>query len=186
MSKKVIVFIFFVCRPYSAFCEVERISEKEMDLSKPLLIYMTAGRSTMLDFPCEISHSVLSLTEDIKTTIGPDSKKTMTLWVSSDDSQPTCLTVKCDDLVYVFDILPNRHTHQDYINITESFDGRNRKSRILVDSSFKTSNSQNNLDRKLVLSSKSYQPKKNLSSGEILLKLNKNKNFKKLISSGEK
>lgn len=103
------------------FAKVSRISEEEVDLSKTKLIYMTPGRSTLIDMPCEISHSLLGLNQDIKIVIGPDDKNTFTLWVMSAQSQPTNLTVRCGGEVFVFDIFPNRHNHQDYIKVMDYY-----------------------------------------------------------------
>ena len=98
-----------------------RISEIEFDLSKPYLIYMSAGRSSVMDFPCDIQHAVLGLHNDIKLDFAPDSPRTLHLWLSHDFSQPTNLVVRCDKKVFVFDIKPSRSNHQDYVNITDYY-----------------------------------------------------------------
>lgn len=105
-----------------AFSKTDRISEIEFNLSKPHLIYMTAGRSSVMDFPCDVHHAVLGLHNDIKVEIGPDSPRTLNLWLSHDFSQPTNLVIRCDKKVFVFDIKPSRTTHQDYINITDFYE----------------------------------------------------------------
>ena len=112
----ILITIFF-----SADAKIKRISDQEMDLTRVRLIYMTPGRSTLVDMPCDISHSIIGLDEDIKITIGPEKKSTMSIWMSSDRSQPTNLTVRCGGEVFVFDLYPNKVSHQDYINIVDYY-----------------------------------------------------------------
>lgn len=126
------LFLMIFLFSFSTFSKVKRIDEKEMDLSKPFRIFMTSGRSTILEFPCEINHTVLGLEEEIKLKTGPDNKKTVALWLMNSQVQPTNLTVKCDEEYYVFDIVPNNHTHQDFINIVDAFDSRRSKKLELV------------------------------------------------------
>lgn len=183
MSKFILSWLIFLSAIEQANGKVRRISDHAMDISKPHIIYMTSGRSTLLDFPCEISHSVLGLTGDIKAIIGPDNKKTMTLWISGEDSSPTNLTVKCSDEVYVFDIYPNRSNHQDYINIVDSFDGRDNKKRVLLSSSEKFVNMKNK-KRKLIVSSKIENSRINLGNNRILQILNKNNKKRVLLKTG--
>ena len=181
---RLILFFSVVLISQIGFGKVKRISEKEVDLSKPHPIYMTAGRATLLDFPCDITPTILGLTNDITATIGPDNKNTMTLWVNSDGSQPTNMIVKCNDEVFVFDILPNRSNHQDYINIVDYYDGRFRKNRKLISSSWSKKVAKQPSNRKLIASSsqKRVKPK----DDPVLRILNKNRKPKKLISKGHK
>ncbi len=167
-----------------SLAEVSRISDKEFDLSKPQIVYMTPGRSTVVDFPCEISHSILGLTHDVKVRIGPDSKTTMTLWISSEQSQPTNLTVKCDDEIYVFDIYPNNFNHQDYVKIVDSFDGRTKAKRALVSSSSRDLRKNEKDDKKLIAQSKTLKNVSNNFDSQILGRLNVKKKTKKLLSKG--
>jgi len=174
--------VFFLTTSSEAGTKVARISEPDMDISKPMVIRMTAGRATVVDFPCEVLPTILGLTNDIVAKVGPDSLKTLTLWVHSDVSQSTNMIVKCEGEVFVFDILPNRQNHQDYINIQHSYDGRRRATRTLIASS-KTRIKPTK--RKLIASSKdasSPEWKKEL----ILEALNRDSHPKKLIGKGKK
>lgn len=122
-----------------------RISEIEFNLSRPHLVYMSAGRSSVMDFPCDIQHAVLGLHNDVKIDFAPDSPRTLHLWLSHDFSQPTNLVVRCDKKVFVFDIKPTRTSHQDYLNITDFFDDKvppAKSLRLLSSSKDKSSKSE--------------------------------------------
>lgn len=176
--------VFFLARGSKA--KEARISEVSHDLSKTSTIKMTVGRSTVVDFPCEISHATLGLTDDIKIKVGPDSKKTMTIWLSGASSQPTNLSVKCEGEMYIFDILPSTRSHQDYIVITDSFDQRRRSHKKLVASSLSNSKPLSRVKGKLVASSAIPETQPSTRSDHILQRLNRGKSARKLISKGRK
>lgn len=105
----------------SAEAKVKRISETEVDLTKPIEIRMTTQGPTVVDMPCIISHSINGRHKDIIITIGPDNKSTFTLWLQDDSSQPSSLNVRCDSQMFVFDIIPNKHTHQSHIVVNDYY-----------------------------------------------------------------
>jgi len=129
---------------------VERISETEMDLSKPMLLHITSGRSTIIEFPCEVSHAVLGLEGDIKVKIGPDSKKSLIVWLLRKGALSTNLTVKCKGRFFVFDIYPNSVNHQDIVRIKRSFKGAKGEVRNLVASSSQKKTPRVVLKRRLI------------------------------------
>ena len=197
---KFLITILILLLSQNGFSKIKRIDEKEIDLAKPFRIYMTSGRSTILEFPCEINHTVLGLEEDIKLKTGPDNKKTVTLWLTNPSVQPTNLTVKCDEEYYVFDIIPNNYNHQDYINIVDAFDSRSERSLKLIASSDNLVNHSRNrnidesefeVDEKdfmYEIGSSQKIAHRQVNDDQILKALNKNskpKRFLKTITSEE-
>ena len=132
---------------------VDRISETEMDLSKPMLLHITPGRSTIIQFPWEVNHAVLGLEGDIKVKIGPDSKKSLIVWSLRKGAQSTNLTVKCKGRFFVFDIYPNSVNHQDIVRIKRSFEGGKKEVRNLVASSSQKKTPRVILERRLITDS---------------------------------
>ena len=207
MSRFTILLFTIIAQIAVTQARVKRVTQENIDLSKPHRIFMTVGRTTMIDFPCEITPTIVGLTEDIKLTIGPDSKRTMSLWIGSEESQPTNMIVKCEGAVFVFDIIPNRENHQDYIDITNYFDGREKRNRRLISTSARPK-ARKELRRKLVDASSdvptvqktsrrlidSSKKRKirqhrrtqrlSLDDQEILRALNRKKTKRKLISTG--
>ena len=192
---KFLIIILILSVSQKGFSRIKRIDEKEIDLAKPFRVYMTSGRSTILEFPCEINHTVLGLEEDINLKTGPDNKKTITLWLTSPSVQPTNLTVKCDEEYYVFDIIPNNNNHQDFINIVDTFDSRTEKSLKLIASSDKVAKSENKIrseesefeinEKDLMYEVESSQKRFNHSNkdDQILEALNKNSKPRKFIKT---
>ena len=185
MRYLIVLFLFLYSQ--ASFSKIKRIDEKEIDLSKPFRIYMTSGRSTILEFPCEINHTVLGLEEEIKLKTGPDNKRTLALWLMSPSVQPTNLTVKCDEEYYVFDIIPNNHNHQDFIDIVDAYDSRtHRELKLIASSKAKTREIKNsefevNEGDLLYEIKKSKKSQKKINDDLILKALNKNSKPKKYV-----
>jgi|GEM_PF-6099761 len=99
----------------TAVAGVSRVGVEELSAKKPTLVRVTPGRITVMDFPCELSHSLSGLHDDVHTQIGPDSKRTLSLWLTGNSSSPTNLAIRCEGVLYVLDIFPNQYNHQDYI-----------------------------------------------------------------------
>jgi|GEM_PF-2414734 len=169
----------------TAIGKVDRISEQSMDLSKPMKIRMTPGRSSVLEFPCKISHTILGLDGDVKTTIGPDNKESMALWLSGEASKPTNIIVKCEGQIFVFDIVPTKHSHQDYVVIEDVFDSRRRRSRKLIDSSSRASALKAEPTKLKLIASSSDKVAEPIQD-QVLKALNKRSKTKKLIYEVEK
>ena len=112
---------------------VDRITDAKIDRKKPFPIYIQAGRVTTIDMPCSISYALPGSHGDVQTEIGPDKDSTLIVWLTSARSSATSVTVRCSNRIVVFDIIPSRSNHQDYINVT-SFESSTTK-RELIDSS---------------------------------------------------
>lgn len=118
---------------------LERIDEVAVDLKKTFPIYIHPGRTTTLDLPCSISYAIPGPNGDVKVEIGPDKDSSLLIWLTSRASAPTNLTVRCEDRVIVFDIIPSRSNHQDYLKIKSISNGRIDKKPIYSSATFKES-----------------------------------------------
>lgn len=102
----------------SAAWGVGRIQSVKIDRTKPYPVYMHPGRVTTIDMPCSISYAIPGSHGDVQTEIGPDKDSSLVVWLTSESSAATNLTVRCANKVVVFDIIPSRTNHQDYLNVT--------------------------------------------------------------------
>ncbi len=118
---------------------LERIDEVAVDLKKTFPIYIHPGRTTTLDLPCSISYAIPGPNGDVKVEIGPDRDSSLLIWLTSRASAPTNLTVRCEDRVIVFDIIPSRASHQDYLKIKSISNGQIYKKPIYSSATFKES-----------------------------------------------
>ena len=116
---------------------IDRIDEVSVDLKKTFPIYIHPGRTTTIDLPCSISYAIPGPNGDVKAEIGPDKDSSLIIWLTSGASAPTNLTVRCEEKVIVFDIIPSRVNHQDYLKIKSINKGEMDKKPIYSSATFK-------------------------------------------------
>lgn len=131
----------------------ERISSIEIDRGVPLKIHMNPGKTTTLDLPCAVSYALPGAFNDLKIEIGPDKDSSLVLWLTSTASSPTNLVIRCDEKVVVFDVLPNRQVHQDYIHIKKIFDKSSQQKRELISDSKSVKENSEHRKKQLIFKS---------------------------------
>lgn len=99
----------------------ERISAFRKNLSKAEKILISPGLVTLLEFPNAITEVRVGSPESLKVQISKVSPKELTVYLSSSDSRPTNLIVRADRRVFVFDVIPSKNSHQDYVKVRSSF-----------------------------------------------------------------
>lgn len=104
-----------------SFSKFERIQQTSIDVSKPIPVILSLGRATLIDFPCSIVSATAGPGKDIDINVGKTNAKEIHLYLRSSNSQSTNLIVRCEKAVFVFDILPSRTGHQDYLKIDSYF-----------------------------------------------------------------
>lgn len=104
-----------------AFAQTERISTVNHNLAKVDKIYIAAGLVSVLEFPQNIIEVRVGDVSSVKVAISQVSPKEMTVYLSSSASKATNLIVRAEKKIYVFDIIPSKSNHQDYVKIRGNF-----------------------------------------------------------------
>jgi hypothetical protein len=110
----------WVPRAYRAEASVPRISTQTYVQGTILPVYMTAGRSTVIDFPCAVTKLNTGTGNDIHAAIGTSIPNEVDLHLEGAGSQSTSLIVRCKEKVFVLEIIPSKNTHQEYLKIKKS------------------------------------------------------------------
>lgn len=113
--------LFFSLIMNLAFGQTERISTINHNLAKVDKIYVAAGLVSVLEFPQNIIEVRVGDVSSVKVAISQVSPKEMTVYLSSSASKATNIIVRAEKKIYVFDIIPNRSNHQDYVKIRGNF-----------------------------------------------------------------
>lgn len=100
---------------------VKRLSSIYKDLGKVEKIYLHAGLITVVEFPAPLLEVRLGNTKSIRVEISQVSPKELTLFLMKDGVSPTNLIVRSNQKIYVFDVIPSKVSHQDYIKISGGF-----------------------------------------------------------------
>ncbi len=95
----------------------ERISSFIFDTSKPFVIHIKPGLTSIVQFPCEISEVQMGLKRSLKVEVSKVNKRDLILSAQSTLSPPTNVIVRCGERLFVFDILLNKQFHEDIIKI---------------------------------------------------------------------
>lgn len=116
-----------------AFAQTERLSQSHANLSKVQAITISPGLVSVLEFPQNIIEVRVGNPRALKVAISQVSPKELTLFLTSSNAGPSNLIVRADKKIYVFDVIPSKVNHQDYLKIrggysSPDFVGRNIQS----------------------------------------------------------
>jgi hypothetical protein len=123
---------------------VERIGAVRFNRGAVSPIYLAPGLGSMILFPCPLVEVFIGRSEDLKSQISPSDKKTLFLNLKLNSSLPTNVLARCEGErnVFVFDVIPSKAKHQDFVEIKSAYGGPGLKE-------FKTSQSSLNPRNKL-------------------------------------
>lgn len=102
-----------------------RISSTYVDIGKPIKYYLYPGRSGLIDFPCSIISATPGPGKDVELKVGATNAKEVHIFLRTGASEPTNMIVRCQEAVFVFDIIPSTQKHQDYLQIIGYFGSPN-------------------------------------------------------------
>lgn len=101
--------------------KVERISSSYQNLGQSRRIYLHSGLISVIEFPHAIIEVRVGNPKSFKALISTVSPRELTLYLARQNVEPTNLIVKSEKRFYVFDVIPSKNSHQDYIKISGSF-----------------------------------------------------------------
>lgn len=103
------------------FADVGRLSIAQSDLSEVKKIYISPGLVSLVEFPQNIIEVRVGNPRSVKALISQVSPKELTVYLTSGTSAPSNLIVRAEKRVFVFDVVPSKSNHQDYIKIRGAF-----------------------------------------------------------------
>lgn len=108
--------IFFIF----AQAQSNRIESNFHNVGAPSKLFLKPGLISVIEFPQQISEVRIGNPNSVKTLISQISPKELTVFFKSANAVPTNLIVRSDRKVFVFDLIPSKSTHQDYVKIRGS------------------------------------------------------------------
>lgn len=102
---------------------VKRIKSIAFNKAKVEKIFIAQGLSTLVTFNCDINEMISGNKQQVTLEGLMTNKKQMKITLAQGAAQPTNIFVKCGQKVdpYIFDIVPSRINHQDYLKINVSY-----------------------------------------------------------------
>ncbi|GEM_PF-3308057 len=100
-----------------AFADVPRLSISQSDLSQVSKIYLAPGLVSLVEFPQNIIEVRVGSPHLVKALISQVSPKELTLYLNGQAHFASNLIVRSEKRIFVFDVIPSKTNHQDYIKI---------------------------------------------------------------------
>ncbi|MDE0092368.1 MAG: hypothetical protein OXN83_03670 [Oligoflexia bacterium] len=113
-------FLIFGFFNFSAFF-IKKASAKSSIIfikeNKPARIFLYPGRVSLLTLPCPINKALLGSPKDIKAEIDNLNPKEIILLSKKWNSQTSNLILKCNDKVFLFNLIPSKSRHYDFVKV---------------------------------------------------------------------
>lgn len=106
-----------------------RINSNIIDLAAPETIYLSPGLVSLVEFPQNIIEVRVGNPKSVKAVISQVSPKELTIYLASGASEPSNLIVRAEKRVFVFDVVPSKSNHQDYVKIRGAYGAPNSRGR---------------------------------------------------------
>ena len=100
-----------------------RISSRYIDMGQPQKIYMVPGMATLIELPTPIHKIRVGNSKDVQYTKPKQPENEVTLFLTNADAKPTNLFLISGKNKYIFDIVPSKSIHQDYIEVVGFYGG---------------------------------------------------------------
>ena len=106
-----------------AWAASERISAIHKDLGRETKVSIAPGLVSVLEFPQAITEVRVGHPGVLKAQISSVSPRELTLTLSGAGMLATNLIVRAERRIFVFDVVPSRASHQDYMKVRSGFGG---------------------------------------------------------------
>ena len=121
LKKKVRLFIWILVLSSCLFLVKEAPPESVKFIlsseKKPETLFLFPGRVSLLNLPCAITKAIIGSPNDIKAEIDKLSPADAHILLKKWSSKPSNLILKCSDQVFLFNLIPSRNSHYDYIKV---------------------------------------------------------------------
>lgn len=120
---RIMVLLFCVLHSSNVFATPKRISSIIKDLGKVEKVYLYPGLISVIEFPHPLLEVRLGNPKALKVEISQVSNRELTLHLTGLTARATNLIVRSNQKLYVFDVIPSRVSHQDYIQVKSFYGG---------------------------------------------------------------
>ena len=84
---------------------------------KPETVFLFPGRISLLSLPCPITKALIGAPEDIKAEVDKVNKKELHILLKKWGSEPSNLILKCGNRIFIFNLIPSKSAHYDYVEV---------------------------------------------------------------------
>lgn len=114
------------------WAEPARITRIDKNLHEVDRIYLAPGLVSVIEMPGPILEVRVGDPRSVRVMLSTVSPKEMTLSLGHSGASATNLIVRTDKRAFVFDLLPSRSSHQDFIKVRSGFTSFPAESQAIV------------------------------------------------------
>ena len=84
---------------------------------RPATLFLFPGRVSLLNLPCIVTKALVGSPKDVKAEIDKLSPTDAHILLKKWGAKPSNLILKCSDRVFLFNLIPARKSHYDYVRV---------------------------------------------------------------------
>lgn len=85
--------------------------------NRPEKVYLFPGRASLLNLPCSVTKALIGSPEDIKAEVDKINQRDAHILLKKWKSEPSNLILKCHNKVFLFNLIPAKTAHYDYVKV---------------------------------------------------------------------
>lgn len=109
--------LIFLLLPLFLEARTESVKFLIASEKRPETLFLFPGRVSLLNLPCPITKALVGSPNDIKAEIDKHNSKDAHILLRKWRSEPSNLILKCKDKVFLFNLIPARKSHYDYVRV---------------------------------------------------------------------
>ena len=115
-----IKFLYFLCFVFLSFFsdgKAESVKFLIAEENSPATLYLFPGRISLLNLPCPVTKALVGSPKDIKAEIDKLNPRDAHILLKKWRSKPSNLILKCNSKVFLFNLIPAKKSHYDYVKV---------------------------------------------------------------------
>ena len=109
--------IFLILFSLSLEARTESVKFLIASEKKAETLFLFPGRVSLLNLPCPVTKALVGSPKDIKAEVDKQSPQDAHILLKKWRSEPSNLILKCSDRVFLFNIIPTKKSHYDYVKV---------------------------------------------------------------------
>ncbi len=101
--------------------DVKFVFSKEKKLET---VFLFPGRVSLFNLPCSVTKALIGSPNDIKVEVDKLNPKDTHVLLKKWRAQPSNLILKCNETVFLFNLIPSKSSHSDYVRVLSHIESK--------------------------------------------------------------
>ena len=117
LSKFILLSFFLVSAGFVRKDKTKSVQIIFVKEKNPKSIFLFPSRVSLLSLPCSITKALIGSPNDVKAEVDKLNFQDVHILLKKWGSKPSNLILKCKSKVFLFNLIPSKNTHFDYIKV---------------------------------------------------------------------